>query len=154
MPVADPGYTDDSATDAGAARFLGQAAFGAAPADVSVRGSQRLRGVDQQPDGTLAAMPTLPIVQNRVSLAASTNLSGDFINNAWWQVAITDPAQLRQRVAFALSEILVVSDTNSTLSGNVPQTLASYYDALGERLRQLPRICSKPLRCTRRWVTG
>ena len=28
-PVADPGYTDDHTTDAGAARFLNQAAYGA-----------------------------------------------------------------------------------------------------------------------------
>ena len=34
-PVADPGYTNDSSSDAGAARFLAQAAFGAAPADVA-----------------------------------------------------------------------------------------------------------------------
>ena len=34
-------------------------------------------------------------------------------------------------MAFALSEIMVVSDTNSTL-GNVPTTLASYYDLLAD----------------------
>ncbi len=35
VPVPDPGYSDDSGTDAGAARFLNQAAFGAAPADMA-----------------------------------------------------------------------------------------------------------------------
>ncbi len=32
---ADPGYADDHGTDAGAARFLNQATFGASPTDVT-----------------------------------------------------------------------------------------------------------------------
>ena len=39
------------------------------------------------------------------------------------------PFQLRQRVAFALSEILVVSDVNGTLFNN-PRGMANYYDIL------------------------
>jgi len=35
VPVADPGFTDDSTTDAGAARFLNQAAYGASPTDLA-----------------------------------------------------------------------------------------------------------------------
>jgi hypothetical protein len=48
--------------------------------------------------------------------------------NTWWQQSVTAPDQLRQRVAFALSEIMVVSDVG-TLQDN-GQALCSYYDTL------------------------
>ncbi|MGI9172471.1 MAG: DUF1800 domain-containing protein, partial [Chthoniobacterales bacterium] len=48
---------------------------------------------------------------------------------AWLQDAVTAPDQLRQRVAFALSEIFVVSDRSGDLA-NEPFGLASYYDLL------------------------
>ncbi len=128
IPVADPGFTDDSGTDAGAARFLNQAAFGAAPVDMAyVKANGYAAWINAQM--ALTATQLYPDVENQLALYPSTNLSGTFVDNAWWRAAITDPAQLRQRVAFALSEILVVSDTNSTLGG-VPYTLASYYDLL------------------------
>src|SRR5262249_33982983 len=46
----------------------------------------------------------------------------------WWQQSVTAPDQLRQRVAFALSQIMVVSE-NGTLNNN-PVVLSSYYDVL------------------------
>ncbi len=48
---------------------------------------------------------------------------------AWWQAAMTGPDQLRQRVAFALSQIFVVSDRVDELA-DAPEGLASYYDVL------------------------
>ncbi|MCR3961362.1 DUF1800 domain-containing protein, partial [Aeromonas veronii] len=59
--------------------------------------------------------------------------SGDTVDrnartDAWWQIALTAPDQLRQRVAFALSEILVVSDTSDALSSQ--EGLCWYYDLL------------------------
>jgi hypothetical protein len=48
--------------------------------------------------------------------------------NTWWQNSITAPDELRQRVAFALSEIFVVSE-NSILVNNA-DALSSYYDTL------------------------
>src|SRR5262249_54362077 len=48
--------------------------------------------------------------------------------NTWWQQSATAPDQLRQRVAFALSEITVVSD-NGVLQDNA-RALSSYYDTL------------------------
>ena len=47
---------------------------------------------------------------------------------AWWQNTMTAEDQLRQKVAFALSQILVIS-TNSDLSGEAEAT-ANYYDKL------------------------
>ncbi|MEO6993641.1 MAG: DUF1800 family protein [Lacunisphaera sp.] len=56
------------------------------------------------------------------------------INNAnrqvaWWQTALLGPDQLRQRVAFALSEIFVVSDVNDVLANNA-EAAGAYYDLL------------------------
>src|SRR4029077_4563021 len=48
--------------------------------------------------------------------------------NTWWEQSVTAPDQLRQRVAFALSEILVVSE-NGVLFDN-GRALSSYYDVL------------------------
>ncbi|TQF67643.1 DUF1800 domain-containing protein [Pseudoalteromonas luteoviolacea] len=49
--------------------------------------------------------------------------------DAWWKASINAPDQLRQRVAFALSEIFVVSDANSALRGE-PEGMTTYYDML------------------------
>ncbi|MEM9080561.1 MAG: DUF1800 family protein [Verrucomicrobiota bacterium] len=48
----------------------------------------------------------------------------------WWTLAATAPDQLRQRVAFALSEIVVISDYPPALR-NYPRGVANYYDILG-----------------------
>ncbi|MGL6316402.1 DUF1800 domain-containing protein [Vibrio sp. WXL103] len=50
---------------------------------------------------------------------------------AWFDIALSSPAQLRQRVAFALSQIVVVNDRDSQLSP-YPVELAHYYDLLAE----------------------
>ena len=46
---------------------------------------------------------------------------------AWWKIAVEGPDQLRQRVAFALSQILVISDTNGTVAA-WQEGAANYYD--------------------------
>ena len=51
--------------------------------------------------------------------------------NAWWNASLNGDDQLRQRVSFALSEIFVVSDSNSKLSGE-PEGMTTYYDMLGQ----------------------
>lgn len=48
---------------------------------------------------------------------------------AWWHRTMTSPDVLRQRVAFALSEIFVVSDNVDALVIN-PYALSGYYDML------------------------
>ncbi len=48
---------------------------------------------------------------------------------AWYRNAVSGPDQLRQRVAFALSQTLVVSDQSGALEG-VAIALAHYYDQL------------------------
>ncbi len=130
VAVADPGYTDDSGTDAGAARFLNQAAFGASPSDLAaVRSGGYAAWINAQVATPAAHL--VPDVQRQISLTASAFLSSSPVDNAWWREAVTGKDQLRQRIAFALSQILVVSDTNATIGGT-PTALASYYDTLSD----------------------
>ena len=49
--------------------------------------------------------------------------------NLWWRIALDADDQLRQRVAFALSEIFVVSSAQNGLGGE-QEALANYYDIL------------------------
>ncbi|KZW98627.1 hypothetical protein JL49_22065 [Pseudoalteromonas luteoviolacea] len=49
--------------------------------------------------------------------------------DTWWKASLSAPDQLRQRVAFALSEIFVVSDASSALRGE-PEGMTNYYDML------------------------
>lgn len=130
VPVPDPSFTDDHSTDAGAARFLNQAAFGAAPSDMAIVKSGGYDGwISNQL--TLPATHLLPDVQAQAARIASNPYASTTVDNAWWRAAVFAPDQLRQRMAFALSQILVVSDTSQTLAIHA-DGLASYYDTLAD----------------------
>jgi uncharacterized protein (DUF1800 family) len=109
-------------TDAEAARFLTQATFGPTPAEIA-----RLRaiGYEQWLDEQFAMPATLhtPLIGFDVHQADRQEI--------WWQHALTAPDQLRQRMAFALSQIFVVSDRASALAViDGARALAHYYDLL------------------------
>jgi uncharacterized protein (DUF1800 family) len=106
-----------------AARFLTQATFGPTTADI-----ERLRaiGYDAWLDEQFAAPPSS-------FLAYLDAITGEYVDEphlqeAWVQYAMTAPDQLRQRVAHALLEILVVSDHNGLQGASVE--LAAYMDVL------------------------
>ncbi|WP_266157037.1 DUF1800 domain-containing protein [Dyella silvatica] len=129
-------------SDAAAARFLAQATFGPTAKDIA-----HLRQVGYQawlneqlaaPVSTqkpyldwVAGLPNVPDGNNTVN--------DDTRMEAWWinALGLPDPSrgkrvatdQLRQRVAFALSEIFVVSSANGTLAYE-PYALASWHDML------------------------
>lgn len=128
--VPSSSYADDSSTDAGAARFLNQAAFGASPADLAyVKANGYAAWISAQ--RALPASHITPYFTYLGSFATSIPTSANYLPNAWWQTSITAPDQLRQRVAFALSELFVVSSKNSTF-GTAAQSLTSYYDMLAD----------------------
>ncbi len=128
VAVQDPGFTDDSATDAGAARFLNQAAFGAAPGDMAaVESGGYANWITSQM--SLPATHTLPMVYANAALLDANPYGSSGFQDAWWKASINAPDQLRQRVAFALSEIMVISDQNASLS-EAANGLGSYYDTL------------------------
>ncbi len=68
--------------------------------------------------------------QAQAALPAGQNLSEAQFLESFWQKAVKGDDQLRQRVAFALSEIFVISFQNTTLANN-PRGVAEYYDMLG-----------------------
>ncbi len=116
---------------ADAPRLLTQATFGPTAADIAALQSQGYAA-------WIAGQMALPMTSHRAATdadAAAFPPSGQFAvtqNNrqaAWWQISVGAPDQLRQRVAFALSEIFVTSDVASQLA-NAPDGLATYYDLL------------------------
>ena len=126
-PPAPPSWTDDSADPNAAVRFLTQATFGANSNDIA---SVQSLGYSNWINNELSIPAThhLPVVlANKSSDPTDPYPSTDWFN-AWWQNSVTAPDQLRQRVAFALSEIMVASE-NGTLQNNAT-ALASYYDTL------------------------
>lgn len=52
--------------------------------------------------------------------------------HSWWTHALTEPNQLRHRLAYALSQIFVVSTQNTDLADNA-RLVASYLDMLTQR---------------------
>ena len=126
-PPAPPTWTDDSANANAAVRFLTQATFGASSNDTAlVQAIGYTNWINNQL--ALSATHHLPVVLANASSDPTDPYPSTDWFNAWWQNSVTAPDQLRQRVAFALSEILVVSE-NGTLQNNAT-CLASYYDTL------------------------
>ncbi|MHB8680012.1 MAG: DUF1800 domain-containing protein [Rudaea sp.] len=149
-PIFHDGYNGLSAAGnanisaADASRFLAQATFGPTDADIA---SLRTLGYQGWLNQQFAATPTYettPTNTNTAYLNWISNVLHEQIgqNNrqeAWFLGALGGPDpqnnsiihsdQLRQRVAFALSEIFVISDQNATLSG-YPQGMAWMYDLL------------------------
>ena len=135
-------------TDLEASRFLLQASFG--PSEESIAEVKRL-GFEGWIDAQMAMPPSLHLPEldrySRFLGARSVTTSGmmpmemmppelpmapssvrDRIY-VWWTHAIKADDQLRQRIAFALSEILVISDRGSELS-RYPRGTTNYYDLL------------------------
>jgi len=113
-----------------AARFLSQATFG--PSIETIAELQAL-GIEPWIDGqfTRPVGEHLPVLQ---SFPWGEEMEGPWAYHkmlAWWDRAMNAPDPLRQRIAFALSEILVISDFDGELEGNAFGML-HYYDMLLE----------------------
>jgi len=133
LAIADGQPADAAPVDRGEAfRFLQLATFGStqpgidhlvALGDSSVAYS---RWIDEQ----IAITPSLllPVIKAKYT----SGLRGQDLNtarqDAWFRTTVLGSDQLRQRVAFALSEIMVVSQRGALT--NTPFALADYYDVL------------------------
>lgn len=134
----EPTATDLATTDAGAARFLNHATFGASNQlfGNAIKGDidyVKLNGFVGWINDQLTKTPTH--TSNDVVAGITADINSPYpsalFTNTWWKNSITAPDQLRQRLAFALSEIMVVSWANDT--GNLQNNgriLADYYDQL------------------------
>ena len=125
-----PGTTNESAPAVGAAvasledtaahRFLTRATFGPTLEDME-------SFIQQSPADWINDQMALPPTYMSQGLADANSRWAQYVN-VWWETTIEAPDQLRQRVAFALSEILVISGIDSL--GDEQPGLANYYDIL------------------------
>ena len=114
------------ASDAEAARFLTMATFGPTPADIA---SLRALGYAEWIRRQLALPPTLqrPAVEK---LDAYVTNPGQIDRlEISFRTMVTAPDQLRQRLAWTMSQILVVSDRAGNLDQD-PVAIAEYADTL------------------------
>jgi len=109
---------------ADAARFLTQATFGPTLEDIDALTASRdySAWLDQQRAAPMSLELPYLQSQNKSSISQPDRLE------AWWRFAVTAPDQLRQRMAFALSEIMVVSEVSSLATHQ--DGLAYYNDLL------------------------
>jgi len=113
-------------------RFLNQATFGPTSADIDRlmalgdSGQAYAQWVDEQM--LIAPSLQLPAVQAKYATVKNVTVLQTTRQDRWFRNAMVAPDQLRQRVAFALSEIMVVSQ-NSVLA-KMPFAAADYYDLL------------------------
>ena len=130
-PAAPPALPGGTPTTADAARLLTQATFGPLRTEIATVQSQGI-------NGWITAQMALPYTAHRAATLSDFRIfggGGDGLMNqnnrqaAWWKIVLTAPDQLRQRVAFALSEIFVVSDV--VFDQNHTDGLTNYYDQLG-----------------------
>ncbi|MDO8541342.1 MAG: DUF1800 family protein [Opitutaceae bacterium] len=133
--LASSALSAPSQTDA--ARFLTQATFGPTTAEII---SIMARGFTNWINDQMALPASAHLAALREDMAAFPNppappalrdYKATMQNRqaAWWKIVLTGPDQLRQRVAFALSEIFVVSDAGCELRWE-GQGNARYYDLL------------------------
>jgi hypothetical protein len=117
---------DVPASDADAARFLTRGTFGPTHDDIDF-----LRFVgyaawfeDQRTKSVSKERPYVDALDD-----AGKDLNQTHRMQIWWKNVMTGGDQLRQRVAWALSQLFVVSDQHSALWSDV-KGLCEYYDTL------------------------
>jgi uncharacterized protein (DUF1800 family) len=118
---------------ADAFRFLEQATFGPTQSDIDrlIALGDSSEAYERWIDDQISIAPSLllPVLQAKY---ASGKTSAVTLNtarqDAWFRTAVIGPDQLRQRVAFALSEIMVISQRGAL--DKMPLALAGYYDIL------------------------
>ena len=131
-------------------RFLTQATFGATPEDyqelrnqITEDGSNRIQvyndWIDQQI--SLDSSSMFELMESSVPLFSFGSTSSSLYDyneptykirrDAFWPIAIYGKDQLRQRMAFALSQILVISDQQATIR-KADRGTSKYWDQLAE----------------------
>ncbi len=127
-----PVVIEKPATRAEAARFLTQASFG--PTDAAID-----RVLDIGYAAWIDEQFALPATSHRshwearnAEIAAATpgsTAGQDQVFESFWKQAVTGSDQLRQRTAYALSQIFVISMVDSNV-GNDPRSVAAWMDML------------------------
>ncbi|MCL1037498.1 DUF1800 domain-containing protein [Shewanella submarina] len=109
-----------------ASRLLHQATMGPTSDDIqAAKGMSERQWIEEQmllEPGFHSPLLVLEPDRDRFSYSSRIN--------AWWNASLYSTDQLRQRVAFALSEILVLSDVDSDLLSTHQDGITAYYDLL------------------------
>ena len=135
-PPAPPSWTDDSNTAPynGAVRFLAQATFGANTTDIAALKAMSPSGTTASRYETWIADQFTKTATHHLPEVLAREIGDVFgafdtrvVFATWWKSSISGNDQLRQRVACALSEILVTS-ANGLVDRS--DALAHYYDTL------------------------
>jgi uncharacterized protein (DUF1800 family) len=161
-PAAPPALDLARISTQDSARFLTQATFG--PTNDGVYALIQ-KGYVAWLNEQMALPPSLHRAATMADFAANATAGGQGTRDpvtlvyerpggshrqaAWWKIAVTGPDQLRQRVAFALSQILVTSDVNGTISA-WQEGAANYYDifvrgAFGNFRNVLEQVTLSPM---------
>jgi uncharacterized protein (DUF1800 family) len=126
-PPPPPALPPPPVTQTDAARFLQQATYGPVGPDEATILSTDPHGFDPW----LAAQFGQPLASHLAYIdaaaAAGETITSDQVMQSFWKQAVTGPDQLRQRMALALSEILVISDKDGAVE---PDGMARYLDVL------------------------
>lgn len=134
-PPAPPPGTDSLGpfeTIRETAHFLTQATFGPTQEDLdALPGTSVSAWLQAQ----IAAPPSyrLPVVDNYLATTPGIDhiyIAQNLPSFGFWRSAVDGEDQLRQRMAFALSQILVVSDANSVVVSEHYRGMAYYQDIL------------------------
>jgi len=123
------------ATRATAARFLTQATFGPTDADIDrVMAVGYSAWIDEQ--FALPATSHRSYFQARdaeIKVAnASSSAGQDQVLESFWKQAVSGPDQLRQRSAYAMSQIFVISMVDSGVANDL-RAVAAWMDMLGDK---------------------
>lgn len=134
-PPSVPVASDEIADDTQAARFLTQATFGPIRADIDrVKSIGVSAWIDEQMAKPISYLSADTVVEWEAVPAngrGMNNARPGFYhrNSAWFKDVINGEDQLRQRVAFALSQIFVISIENTQLL-NWENGVTAYHDVL------------------------
>ena len=121
--------SEKPATQAEASRFLGQATFGGNNAEIGALMSKGYLTwlAEQYAAGQTSHVAFLE--QQRLVSDDPTRFRQEWVFQSFWRQAIAAPDQLRQRVAYALSQIFVVSMADGNVAEH-PRGVAAYMDML------------------------
>ena len=127
-----------------ASRFLSEATFGATDGDI-----HHLSKIGYQAwlneQFSMPATPQEPFVEQQLLINNPPCAAGDvtcnsalfnqgpganYVAQSFWQQAMAGDDQLRQRMKYSLSQMMVISSTNPGVA-DFPRGLANYYDTLG-----------------------
>ncbi len=123
-PTPPPPLASGTPTPQDACRFLNQATFGATTSLIT---QVQQKGFDNFLNEQFAEPTSSHLAFLDASGVNPPTTTQEM--EAWWTYAITARDQLRQRVAFALSELLVVSTSSGGLN-NHPDAMSAYVDVL------------------------